>query len=220
MVRKNSRKNVYSHDSKTRAEFSFQQPNDEATGWRNELFPRFVDRIEIWIRRKMAWDERDHYDYQQMAMDVVTDANEYRRKNNLVWSVKEMTAICSTIANRKIANAIKNSNCQKNSSILKSLDNESGFDPIDCKCENCADFESMFNESLDHVWSLLDDDQKRVAILFRDKTQTEKTIAEKMKMTPNAVRRIRDDGLDIARRHLDIRKRTKNKELNKVGEIS
>ena len=62
MVRQNNRQNVDSHGEKSLEEFSFQQPKDGATEWVDEMFLSFVDRVEIWIRPKMSWDERDHYD--------------------------------------------------------------------------------------------------------------------------------------------------------------
>ena len=99
----------------------FQQQKDGSAEWFDEMSSSFIDRVEIWIRPKMSWDERDLYDCRQMAVNIVTEANEHRRKNNLAWMVNDITAMCSTIASRKIANAIKNSNCQKNSANLNSL---------------------------------------------------------------------------------------------------
>ena len=87
MVRKNNRQNVDSPGEKSLEEFSFQQPMNGATEWVDEMSSSFVDRVEIWIRPKMSWDERDHFDCRQMAVNIVTEANEHRRKNNLAWMV-------------------------------------------------------------------------------------------------------------------------------------
>ncbi len=65
---------------------------------------------------------------------------------------------------------------------------------------------------LQYVWNSLNEDQKRLAkLLTRDDTTTIGDIANEMKSSSTSVRRIRNDALEIALIHLNIRKRTKNK---------
>ena len=116
-----------------------------------------------------------------------------------------MIAMSSTVANCKIANALEHATCKKNSAILKSIDAETSFDPIDRNRENRPDFEVEFQESFDHIWNALDEKQKRIAELSQDENQTDKTIGKEIGASPTEVRRIRESGMGVARHHLDIR---------------
>ncbi len=187
MARNAKRPYVELQVERSLGEFSFEQSVDGATPWVDEMFLRFVDRVENWIRPKLSWDDRDLYDHRQMASDIVTEANEHRRENKLVWTICDMIAMCSTIANCKIANTLEHATCKKNSAILKSIDAEASFDLIDLNRDNRPDFEVEFQESFDHIWNALDEKQKRIAELSQDANQTDKTIAEKIRMqTPHA----------------------------------
>ena len=205
MARKENRPNVELQVERSLGEFSFAQSVDGATPWVDKMFLRFVDRVEVWIRPKLSWDERDLFDRRQMAADIVTESTDHLRKNKLEWAICDMISMCSTIANRKIANAHEHSMCKKNSAILKSIDAETSFDPIDRNRENRPDFELEFQESLDHIWNALDEKQKRIAELSQDENQTDKTMAEEIGSSPTEVRRIRESGMEVARHHLDIR---------------
>lgn len=188
MARKENRPNVELQVERSLGEFSFEQSVDDATPWVDKMFLRFVDRVEVWIRPKLSWDERDLFDRRQMAADIVTESTDHLRKNKLEWAICDMISMCSTIANRKIANAHEHSMCKKNSAILKSIDAEASFDPIDRNRENRPDFELEFQESLDHIWNALDEKQKRIAELSQDENQTDKTMAEEISLSPNRPR--------------------------------
>ena len=84
MAREENRQTVELQFERSLGEFSFERSVDGATPWVDEMFSRFVDRVEIWIRPKLSWDERDLYDRRQMAADIVTEANEHLRENKLV----------------------------------------------------------------------------------------------------------------------------------------
>lgn len=199
----------------------FDQParNGEAI-WEDDLITGFIDRVENWIARKLVWDTRDCCDRRQIAVDIVYEADAYLRTLNPSWTVRDMIAMCSTIADRKIVNAIKNSRSKKRSVLLKSLGDEDAYEILVHRCECRADSLAEFNESLQYVWNSLNEDQKRLAkLLTRDDTTTIGDIANEMKSSSTSVRRIRNDALEIALIHLNIRKRTKNKATSNKQQI-
>ncbi len=209
MVRENRRNELSSA-----VEELFDQPAENDEKIREDvLITGLIDRVENWIARKLVWDARDCCDRRQLAVDIVYQADAYLRTLNPGWTVRDMIALCSTIADRKIVNAIMNSRSKKRSVLLKSLGDEGAneilFHGYECRTDSPAEF----NESLQYVWNSLNEDQKRLAkLLTRDVTTTIADIANEMKTTSSSVRRIRNDILEIALIHLNIRKSTKVQE--------
>ncbi len=191
-------------------ELSAESSVDDESMWTEGMLPGLIDRVEHWIRFKMIWDRRDFYDRRQMAVDVVYEADAFHRKRDLSWTIYEMTAMCSTIADRMVVDAIRNSFRGKNSVVLESIGNENGIEPMGSRSDSCADGVAEFRESLEQIWTLLNDDQKRVAeLLTRDTKTIINDIASELETSASNVCRIRDGALAIVYKHLDIRSRTK-----------
>jgi hypothetical protein len=78
--------NVGSGDKTSLQDLPGLQPFDVSNAWDDEMIVGLVDSVENWIRSKMEWDQRDHYDRRQMALDTVAEAIAYRQEHQLTGS--------------------------------------------------------------------------------------------------------------------------------------
>ena len=195
-------------------ELSAEPSSNDESMWKDSMIPGLIDRVENWIRTKLAWDDRDYCDRRQIATDIVYEADVYRQAHSPIWTVRDMTAMCSKLTDRKIIDAIRKSRCKKNSVLLTFFGDETIYESVGVsKCESHADWEAEFSESFEHIWNLLNDDQKRVAeLLTRDNKTTINDIAKDLGISISKVRRIRDSAISIACSFLDIRKEPRNQE--------
>jgi AraC-like DNA-binding protein len=178
--------------------------------WHDAMFSKLIDRVEHWIRPKMAWDRDDSYDRYQVALDVVYAVHVCLSRNKSSWTIGEMVAMCSTVADRKVIDAIRNAKCTKN--LLQhtflcdaeSIERLAACAPVNCK--SCCQEDAEFQESVEHVWSLFDSQQKRVVEqLVQNKARTLQQTAKDLGMSERSVRRVRDDAIRVAYRFLDVR---------------
>ena len=93
-------------------ELSAEPSTNEESIWIEGMIPRLIDRVENWIRTKLAWDDRDYCDRRQIATDIVYEADVYRHAHDHIWTVRDMTALCSRLTDRKIIDAIRKSRCK------------------------------------------------------------------------------------------------------------
>ncbi len=197
-------------------ELSAELSTNEESMWMEGMIPGLIDRVENWIRTKLAWDDRDYCDRRQIATDIVYEADVYRHAHDPNWTVRDMTAMCSKLTDRKIIDAIRKSRCKKTSVLLTFFGDETIYAAVTIRCDSHAEWEAEFDESFEHIWNLLNDDQKRVAeLLTRDNKTTINDIAKDLGISISKVRRIRDSAISIACSFLDIRKKPRNQETKK-----